>query len=55
MLICKIVDNFSEGYNDEADDLLTRLLALNPDKRISVEEAMSHSFFDSVRQEHERS
>jgi len=28
------------------------LLALNPDKRITVEEAMAHPFFDSVRAEH---
>lgn len=40
---------FSEGYDDVLDDLLYRLLALNPDKRITVEDAMKHPFFDSVR------
>jgi serine/threonine protein kinase len=28
------------------------MLALNPDKRITVEEAMAHPFFDSIREEH---
>lgn len=41
-----------EGYDDVLDDLLYKLLALNPEKRISVEEAMRHPFFDSVRAEH---
>ena len=41
-----------EGYNDELDNLLYRLLALNPDKRITVEEAMAHPFFDSIRDQH---
>ena len=44
---------FSEGYDDVLDDLLYKLLALNPDKRITVEDAMAHPFFDSVRVEHE--
>ena len=43
ILIC------SEGYDDVLDDLLYKLLALNPDKRITVEDAMKHPFFDSVR------
>jgi serine/threonine protein kinase len=34
------------------DNLLYRLLALNPDKRITVEEAMAHPFFNSIREEH---
>ena len=45
---------FSEGYDDVLDDLLYKLLALNPDVRITVEDAMKHPFFDSVRTEHER-
>lgn len=51
---CKHVPifSFSEGYDDTVDDLLYRLLALNPDKRITVEDAMKHAFFDSVRAEH---
>ncbi len=44
----------SEGYDDILDDLLYKLLALNPDLRITVEDAMKHPFFDSVRAEHER-
>jgi len=38
-----------EGYDDDTDDILRRLLCLNPDKRITVEEAINHKFFDSVR------
>lgn len=41
-----------EGYDDVLDNLLYRLLELNPDKRITVEEAMAHTFFDSIRHEH---
>ncbi len=41
-----------QGYDDVLDNLLYRLLELNPDKRITVEEAMAHTFFDSVRHEH---
>lgn len=43
---------YREGYDDVLDDLLYRLLALNPEKRINVEDAMKHPFFDSVRTEH---
>lgn len=34
------------------DDLLNRLLDLDAETRISVEEAINHPFFDSVRTEH---
>ncbi len=42
-----------KGYNDDLDNLLYRLLELNPNKRITVEDAMKHPFFDTVRAEHE--
>jgi len=45
---------FSEGYDDVLDDLLYKLLAINPDVRITVEDAMKHPFFDSVKAEHSR-
>jgi serine/threonine protein kinase len=51
---CKTPCYFREGYDDVLDDLLYKFLALNPDKRITVEDAMSHPFFDSVRVEHDR-
>ena len=50
--ICKNFDYRSDGYDDDTDDLLHRLLALNPEKRITVEDAMAHNFFDSIRHEH---
>jgi hypothetical protein len=34
------------------DDLLTKLLDLDADTRIEVEDAINHRFFDSVRDKH---
>jgi serine/threonine protein kinase len=52
--VCKHCGYCREGYDDVLDDLLYKLLALNPDKRITVEDALRHPFFDSVREEHDR-
>lgn len=43
-----------EGFDDEMEGLLSSMLKLDPDERISVEEALQHSFFDSIRAEHEK-
>ena len=37
------------GAGEEALDLLSRMLNFNPFFRISVDEALSHSFFKKVR------
>ncbi len=43
---------FREDYDDLMEDLLFKLLNLDAEKRISVDEAINHPFFDSVRKEH---
>jgi len=47
ILFC-ILD-FREGFDDVAEDLLKKLIALDQSERISVEEAIDHPFFDSIR------
>lgn len=39
------------GVSDEALDLLDRLIALNPMKRISIEDALRHPFLSSLHDE----
>lgn len=41
-----------EGFDDVVEDLLERMLDLNAETRITVEDALKHEFFDSVRAEH---
>lgn len=41
--------DFREGFDDVAEDLLKKLIALDQAERISVEEAIEHPFFDSIR------
>lgn len=43
---------FREEYDDELDDILRKLMCLDAKKRISVEEALEHKFFNAVRAEH---
>lgn len=38
-----------EGFDDVVEDLLERMLDLNAETRITVEDALKHEFFDSVR------
>jgi serine/threonine protein kinase len=45
----------SEKEDDEAFDLLMRMIELVPEKRIDVMEAIWHPFFDEVREEHFKS
>lgn len=40
----KSLDNLLPNAHDEALDLLRRLLQFNPDKRITAEEGLEHSF-----------
>jgi calcium-dependent protein kinase len=39
------------NVSPEAKDLVTRLLARNPDDRLSAEEAMTHPFFDILHKD----
>jgi len=36
------------------DDFLHKLLTINPSKRMTVEDAMQHKFFDGIKNEHLR-
>lgn len=45
--------NYRCGYNEIVEDLLLKLLDLNYKTRISVEDAIQHSFFDEVRADHQ--
>ncbi len=40
-----------DGFDDVAEDLLKRMLSLNPKDRIRVEDALQHPFFDEVRED----
>ena len=47
----RIPKDFKEvfpGANPVALDLLQKMLILNPDKRITVDEALSHPYFDNL-------
>ena len=35
--------------SDDYFDLLTKLLSLNPNKRINAKDALDHKYFDSIR------
>jgi serine/threonine protein kinase len=39
------------GCNAEAMELLTAMLQFNPDKRISAEDALSHPFFSTIKEQ----
>jgi serine/threonine protein kinase len=39
---------------DDAEDLLTRMLTIDPETRITAEEALMHPYFDEIRDEDER-
>lgn len=43
------LDELFPHVQDEARDLLTKLLVFNPDKRITADEALKHPFFASIR------
>lgn len=40
---------FDEGANPQLCDLVTRLVRVNPDERLSAEEALSHPFFVDLK------
>ena len=39
------------GFDKEGIDLLERLLVMDPDKRLTIREAMDHPFFNSIKKE----
>jgi len=39
--------------NDDALDLLEKMLKFDPDKRITVDEALNHKYFDDIPKEHD--
>lgn len=39
------------GCGPEAMELLSAMLQFNPDKRISAEEALSHPFFNTIKEQ----
>lgn len=43
--------DYRTGFDDDAEDLLRRLLCLDPSKRIKVEEALEHKFFEGLKME----
>jgi len=38
-----------DGYDDILEDLLFKMLDLDVNKRIKVDDAINHAFFDTVR------
>lgn len=42
---CKSISEMFNGCDEEGVDLLRKLLVYNPEKRLSVEEILSHSYF----------
>ena len=44
---------FRDHFDENAYDLLKRLLALDATKRITVEDALKHPFFKSIMHEQE--
>jgi serine/threonine protein kinase len=49
----KTFKTFFPKASEEAIDLLQKLLVFNPKKRISVDQALEHSFFKEFRNEEE--
>lgn len=45
-------DQFPATASDEALDLLSKMLEFNPDKRISVEDALRHPFMKNLHVRH---
>ena len=40
-------------FDDIANDLLLKMFHLNPSSRITVDEALKHPFFDSIKNKSE--
>ena len=38
----------------EAEDFLEKALLFNPNKRLTISEALKHQFFDEIRDEYEQ-
>jgi len=41
------------GLGPEGLDLLSKLLEMDPEKRMTIEEALNHSFFDDIKNKHQ--
>jgi serine/threonine protein kinase len=43
---CEEINPYRIYYSDKAYDLLSKLLDVNPKKRINVQDALKHEFFN---------
>lgn len=45
----KLFDNFTFSKNKKLDDLLRKLIVIDPEERISLQEALNHPYFNGVK------
>lgn len=43
------MQEYLDGFDSEWVDLIEKLLQMDPNKRITIREAMDHPFFNSVK------
>ena len=51
---CKTNIYYRFHHSKNAVDLLSKLLEIDPKKRIEVEDALTHPFFDDIRANHDK-
>lgn len=49
-MIC--LKSLNQEESDQSYDLLMKMMCLNAEERISVEDAIWHPFFDDIREDH---
>eukprot|EP01041_Mallomonas_annulata_P009110 gene9110-18877_t len=50
MNLCSFIDNYNKHLcTDDAIDLLSKMLIVNPDNRLSAKDCLTHRYFDPVR------